>query len=77
MWYEHIMTVIGKVHLSELKLVTDNLLSIYAAVNWEATEELYVHQPFEEEKHTWEAKTILWAAMTRSHSDVLFLKTKY
>ena len=26
---------------SELKLVTDNLLSIYAASNWEATEGMY------------------------------------
>ena len=28
---------VGKL-FSELKLVTDNLLSIYAAANWEATE---------------------------------------
>ena len=32
---------VGKL-FSELKLVTDNLLSIYAAANWEATER-YVH----------------------------------
>ena len=32
---------VGKL-FSELKLVTDNLLSIYAAANWEATERFWL-----------------------------------
>ena len=36
---EHSVETSAKL-FSELKLVTDNLLSIYAAANWEATEKL-------------------------------------
>ena len=36
---EHSVEMSAK-FFSELKLVTDNLLSIYAAANWEATENL-------------------------------------